>query len=270
MVTAAASLTLWTSLFVQPAPTAGRAGSAVAPASAPVVESPLRPVWRGEEFPWYDSKAERVRPVLPWFDVQFNWLDRFWSWLSSKFSFLGRWMRWLNFWRIPYIGGLGDVLVIGIVMLALTLLLVGLLELLRRYRPLGDESAAGRAARLGAAGAARVEDLPAGVAFDSADPLAEARRLRDRGEYARAVVYLFAHQLLTLDGLGKLRLAPGRTGRQLVRSVGDRDLRRCVEPTLRLFEAFYYGHRAPRADDFEAAWTLAEEFEQLVATEAAT
>jgi hypothetical protein len=194
----------------------------------------------------------------------------FFNWLGRKFSFVGRWFRWLNYWRIPYIGGAGDLLMIGLVMLALTLLLVGLLELLRRYRPVTGDDSLARTARLGTGDSTRVEDLPTGVAYDAADPLAEARRLRARGDYARAVVYLFAHQLLTLDRIEKLRLVPGKTGRQLVRSVADRELRRCVEPTLRLFEAFYYGHRDPSPDAFEAAWRLAEEFEQLVATGASS
>ena len=50
-----------------------------------------------------------------------------------------------------------------------------------------------------------------------------------------------------------------------MRSVADRGLRRCVEPTLRLFEAVYYGHRPPSPPAFEAAWALAEEFERATA-----
>ena len=62
----------------------------------------------------------------------------------------------------------------------------------------------------------------------------------------------------------RLRLVPGRTGRQLVRSVADRELRLCVEPTLRLFELVYYGHRAPSAEAFEAVWALALQFQSRV------
>jgi hypothetical protein len=117
---------------------------------------------------------------------------------------------------------------------------------------------------------ARIEGLPAGVGFDVNDPLAEARRLRDLGDLSGAVVYLFAHQLLSLDRVKQVRLVPGRTGRQLVRSVVDRNLRRCVEPTFRLFEAVYYGHHAPSPRGFEAAWALAQEFERHLAAGEAT
>ena len=68
--------------------------------------------------------------------------------------------------------------------------------------------------------------MPAGVGMDVSDPWAETLRLRREGDYAGAVVYLFAHQLLTLNRLDKLRLTPGKTGRQLVRSVKEKPWRR--------------------------------------------
>ena len=86
------------------------------------------------------------------------------------------------------------------------------------------------------------------------------------GDFAGAIIYLFAHQLVTLDRLKQVRMIPGRTGRQLVRSVADRELKRCVEPTLRLFEAVYYGHVPPSPAAFEAAWAWGERFEQILPT----
>lgn len=228
----------------------------------------VRPVLNGERFPWYDAKAERIVPALPWPDIHFQWADKALEWLSQRVRGMGRWFRRLNGWRVPWIGGVGDLVAIGMALLLLTGLIVGLLELLRRYRssPSGEDAA--RIASAASGTASRIEGLPAGVSFDAADPLAEARRRRIQGDYAGAVVYLFAHQLVTLDRLKQVRLIPGRTGRQLIRSVARRDLKRCVEPTLRLFEAVYYGHRAPSADAFEAAWRLALEFEQIAAAEA--
>ena len=90
-------------------------------------------------------------------------------------------------------------------------------------------------------------------------------RRRREGDYAGAVVYLFAHQLLTLDRLEKIRLTPGKTGRQLVRSVKEKPWRDPVEPTLRLFEAVYYGHQKISAEAFEGVWALAEAFERRAA-----
>ena len=55
---------------------------------------------------------------------------------------------------------------------------------------------------------------------------------------------------MTLSRLGLVRLAPGRTARQLLGSVGDADFRKLVAPTLRHFESAYYGHRNPSGEEF--------------------
>lgn len=234
----------------------------------------VRPVLRGERFPWYDAGSGELRPILPWPDLGGHWWDRVGAWVvrnfgrlgrgpSGSFGWLGRWVRWL---LRPLFGGVGraaELLPVGLALLLLTAVLVLLLELLRRYRPTQPGTDAAPPLRVGGAG--RVEGLPAGLDFDLDDPWAEARRRRSAGDLAGAVVYLFAHQLLTLERLRQVRLVPGRTGRQLVRSVADRGLRGGVEPTLRLFEAVYYGHRSPSAEAFADAWAHAEAF-QLRAT----
>jgi hypothetical protein len=243
--------------------------------AAPAPE-PVRSVFRGEAFPWYDADAGRVKPVLP-YEVRFAWLDgvvarinRVFAWIGERLGAVASWFRWLNRWRLPGVAGAGDLLMIGLAMLFLTVVLVLLLELLRRYRPLAEDAAA-RTATIRAGSAQRIEGLPAGVRLDSTDPWAEAQRLRARGDYAGAVVYLFAHQLLSLERLKQLRLVPGRTGRQLVRAVGDRQIRGLVEPTLRLFEGYYYGHRVPSAEAFETVWSLALQFQsRLTAAESAS
>jgi hypothetical protein len=264
LVSALATLTLAFGLSASDGSDGGPSLSAPVPAGDSV-----RPVLGRERFPWYDARAGRVKPLLPWPDLHFQWLNNLGDWISHRAQAIARWFRWLNRWRVPAIGtGMGDLVAIGLVLLVLTLVLVLLLELLRRYRPaLGDDAAA-RAAAARAGSTTRIEGLPAGAGFDAADPWSEARRLRGLGDYAGAVVYLFAHQLLALHRRKRLRLVPGRTGRQLVGSVADRDLRLCVEPTLRLFELVYYGHRSPSAEAFEAVWRRAEEFEQRMALEA--
>jgi hypothetical protein len=199
-------------------------------------------------YPWYDAKADSYRPVVK---IPPAWLDRFFEWLGGLF-------RWLGGARIPWVGRVGDLIAIGLVMLALAVLIVVLIELWRRYRPVGEPGAA----TVRAGSASWVEGLPVGVRGDAGDPWDEAVRLRARGDLAGAVVYLFAHQLLTLEGLRQIRLVPGRTGRQYVRAIGDPQFRAGIEPTLALFEAVYYGHRTPTAEAFEAAWRLALAFRE--------
>ena len=260
MVTALPAFALW-AILAAPGPSA-------VPTPAPAASEPVRTVLKDEGFPWYDASAGRVKPILPW-EIRIAWLDRVIDWVWERLKAIGRWFRWLNGWRVPGVGGGGDLIMIGLAMLLLTVVLVVLLELLRRYRPLSDQEAA-RLAVIRAGSARRIEGLPAGVRLDAGDPWIEAQRLRERGDYAGAVVYLFAHQLVCLDRLKQLRLVPGRTGRQLVRAVGDRQLRGLVEPTLRLFEGFYYGHRVPSAEAFEAVWVLAVQFQSRLSAAEST
>jgi len=201
-------------------------------------------------YPWYEAKSDSVKPLWPPRKWSTNWFDRWFGWLRG----LGR----LTLGSLQ----LGELLVTGMVILALSILFVVLAELWRRYRPVSGEPEPG----VIATGVSKpMEGLPAGVRPETDDPWSEALQCRERGDYAGAIVCLFAHQLLALHRLRLLRLAPGRTGRQLVRAIDDRQFRRSVEPTLRLFEAVYYGHLTPSAEAFEAVWTRAEDFERLVA-----
>ncbi|MFO0908480.1 MAG: DUF4129 domain-containing protein [Isosphaeraceae bacterium] len=230
---------------------------------AGVDPAPVRSALSREGYPWYDSSSDRIVPILSQPDFGGgrwkSWGETLAEWLKP----IGNLFRWLNYWSIPGIGKLGDVVAVGLALLLLTTVLVVLVELLRRYRP-NREEADSKQGTTRFAGAQRIEGLPAGVRLDSVDPWSEAQRLRALGDYANAVIYLFAHQLVTLDRLRYLRLVPGRTGRQLVRTISDGSLRASVEPTLRLFEIVYYGHRAPTSEAFEVVWSHAQAFESLV------
>ncbi len=227
----------------------------------------IGPILEREGYPWYDAKTGKLLPVLSWPDYDTGWLKTIGEWISRPFEILREWFRYLNFWRLPFnLAGVGDLIAIGLVMLVLTALMVGLLELLRRYRPVSADLRAA-AGPIAPGSAQRIDGMPAGVGMDVSNPWAEAVRRRKLGDFAGAVVYLFAHQLLTLDRLNKIRLTPGKTGRQLVRSVREKPWRDPVEPTLRLFEAVYYGHQEITADAFEGVWSLAELFERRASGE---
>jgi Domain of unknown function (DUF4129) len=239
--------------------------------SGSVENSHIRVIADEQSFAWYDGATGQLRPILPAPDLGGGRLQAAVEWIASKLAWvprmfrgIGRWLRGLNIWRIPGVGGLGDLIAIGLVLLVLAALVVILMELLRRYRP-PVAAPISSSVTLRAGEGSRIEGLPAGAGFDASDPWAEATRRRARGDYSGAIIYLFAYQLLALNRLNAIRLIPGRTGRQLVRSVGDRQLRGWVEPTLRLFEAVYYGHRPPSPEAFEAAWVHAQAFQERVA-----
>lgn len=240
-----------------PAAAQGGAGPAGKPEQSPV-QRVVEDALRQGNYPWYDAPSDSVKPLWPPQAWDWEWLRRWFRWL--KLDWVGR----LRFGWLPASGRLVAIVLSATALVAL----LGFLALLwQRQRPVGD---ALLAAARGPGMAARVESLPAGLRPETDDPWSEALRCRARGDFARAVVCLFAHQLLTLDRLRQVRLLPGRTARQLVRAINDRQLRGWVDPTLRLFEAVYYGHRTPTAEAFEPVWSAAEAFERRIAEGAAS
>ncbi len=114
------------------------------------------------------------------------------------------------------------------------------------------------------AGPNHVEALPLPPGSTGVGLLDEARRLYEQGDFSRAVVCLFAHQLLELDRMQIIRLARGKTNRQYLREVGPRTpLRQLVEQTMVAFEDVFFGNRSLDRARFEACWNRLPEFEAL-------
>ena len=116
-----------------------------------------------------------------------------------------------------------------------------------------------------AGGADRVESLPLPVNARHLDLLAEAKRCREQGDYGRAIIFLFSHQLLQLDKNGRIHLARGKTNRQYLREIRPWPaLGGLVEQTTLMFEDVFFGHHPLERPAFEACWSRLEEFEKLV------
>ena len=194
-------------------------------------------------FPWYDAKTDKVRVVKLPVPPDLSALDR-----------LPGASAWL--W--------GDYLVFGGFVVALVAVAVLMARSWKRFVPTEDSS---DDQRRGGRGNSAGDLLPDALRRlgPTVDPWAEANRLRQAGDLAGAVVCLFAYQLLTLSRLRLVRLAPGRTGRQLHRSVIDEEFQTLLTPTLRQFELVYYGHQSPSPTDFATLWEAAEAFERRAA-----
>jgi hypothetical protein len=195
--------------------------------------------WSG--YPWYDAKTDAVRGVKlsrPW---NLDWLGNWGGSLHFPASGL-QWLAWI----------------------AIALLLGGIVYLLirafwrreRRSKQPEDEPVGS---------ADRVESLPLPADGRRLDLLAEARRCRQQGDYARAIIYLFSHQLLQLDKHGRIHLVRGKTNRQYLREIRPwPSLGGLVEQTTLLFEEVFFGHHALERPAFEACWSRLEEFDRLV------
>jgi hypothetical protein len=195
-----------------------------------------------QEFPWYDAEKGALRPLAPPPAPP-----------EPKST------------RLPEIDAsplrmFVNVLMFVLMGLGLAALIAALVWAWRVYGPSPLDLPEIRLPQLGKA--ARVGSLPAGLDIDLSDPWSEADRRRRAGDLGGATIALFVYLLTVLERMNLCRLAPGRTARQLVRATSDAWARARVEPTMRLFEAVYYGHRVPESSAFESAWTEAEALRQ--------
>lgn len=188
-------------------------------------------------FPWYDAKADDVRPVeIPE------------PWTPSEAP------------PVNFAGALQSI-----AYLALALILAALVYFLVRAflnREPDHEVKKGDAA----AEKRRSEALPLPASRPQGDLLELARQAYQAGRYAEAIVYLFSHQLLELDRNQLIHLAKGKTNRQYLRELKNRPpLRRLLEQTMVAFEDVFFGHHPIGRDRFESCWTRLSEFQALSA-----
>jgi hypothetical protein len=203
---------------------------------------------REGKYPWYDSEADELRPDWP---TKIGWLDWVTKRIDALIEAIGKFLGRLNFGRARSFSLPGDQIGSVILLTALGVFLASIIWLWRRRM---SGTADGESVRTTLGTSARLTDLPEGVGLEDRDPWAEAERRRAAGDLAGAVVCVFAHQLLSLDHLGLVRLIPGRTGRQYVQVVRDQVLADSLRATLRLFEDVYYGRQQPTNEAFESVW----------------
>ena len=220
-------------------------------------QSSVRSVLRQEAYPWYDSQADQVTPLVT---DQPTWAKRLEDRLKTFLEWLGK--GWGRLPRGPRIGMSGSVPTF-LFMVFGSALLVLLWRLWRLYEP-RPAGAGDTATHVGSV--ARLAGLVPGAFPEDADPWAEALRRRAAGDAAGAVIWLFLDQLLALRRLGLIRLAPGRTARQYVLAVNDSQLQDSLRATLALFEEVYYGHRDPPPEVVESIWSRALAFRRRVET----
>lgn len=111
----------------------------------------------------------------------------------------------------------------------------------------------------------RVEQLPFQLKRPSGDFLTEARLAYEQGDFARAIIYFYSHQLVQLDRHQWIRLSKGKTNRQYLRELRSKpELRDLLDETILLFESAFFGHHDITRSQFEAVWRRAGEFQQLV------
>ena len=239
------------------------------PVRTPAAATGVNPAGRAEpgrrmpsgqgSYPWYDSEptasGRSGRPGCR--GSRAGSID-----VERAFDAIGRFLNRLNFGR-PQVtressgNWIGTILLLGRARRRFSRVLAVLWVRAGVGRPWRSRS---QAARLGTA--ARLGRASGGHPAGRRRSLGRSAAAAAAGDLAGAMVCLFAHQLLSLDQLGLIRLAPGRTGRQYVHGAADRELVDSLGATLALFEEVYYGRRRPTAQAFESVWSRALAFQE--------
>jgi hypothetical protein len=187
------------------------------------------------DYPWYDDQSDDVRPI----NVQPRAQAAPTRTRSGTSSWGLEWLGWL----------LIALVVVGV-----------LVMVLRTYWAGGFRgSSTGKANVVGAAVSVdRLEELPFQLERGTDDLLGEARRAAEAGDFDRAIVLLYSHQLLELDKRDAIRLTKGKTNRQYLRELrlhpGFAPL---LATSMVAFEDVYFGGHSLGRERFEECWRQA-------------
>ena len=187
------------------------------------------------DYPWYDDQTDGVRPI----DVK----PQAPAPVSTPTNRGSSWdLEWL-----------GWVLIVA--------LAIGVLWLLWRVYQTGGFRRAGSGSANVVGGPAkidRLEELPFQLEQPAGDLLSAARRASESGDYDRAIVLLYSHQLLELDKRDAIRLTKGKTNRQYLRELRlHTGLASLLATSMVAFEDVFFGGHSLDRERFEECWRQA-------------
>lgn len=112
---------------------------------------------------------------------------------------------------------------------------------------------------------AKLQDLPFEVEQTMFGLLGEAERYRAAGDYSKAIVYLFSHALVEMDGARCIRLARGKTNRAYLRELRDQEsLRGFTNQLVSAFEYAFFGKHVLSQEAFERIWQQVPAFDMNI------
>ncbi|EMI58193.1 hypothetical protein [Rhodopirellula sallentina] len=208
---------------------------------------------------WYDAEAKEVRAI----ELQ-----------DTRVDTENRDSRWLNRPKpppkppaapTPTTSWWGDISfgnIIGWMLLACVV--VGLVALLMYvfanssfdFRPDALSQSVVHSRTLDEQTKQRISELPAELRDTNVNPRSELERLIAAGDFDRAIIYLYGHQLLMLDRAGHLRLSRWKTNKQYVRESKqtDQEIGLQLNQTVDAFEHSYFGRHSLTRERFEDLW----------------
>ncbi len=109
----------------------------------------------------------------------------------------------------------------------------------------------------------RIEQLPIAIAPEHHDLLAAARAFYAAGDFARAIIYAFAHQLVELDKHHLIHLSQGKTNRQYLLELKKHPaFIELVRPMMLAFEEVFFGHHELPLQRYQSCWSDLDRFHQ--------
>lgn len=217
---------------------------------------------RGSDPVWYSPEKRALVPVKPISRNSIDASDRLdriassnstktkdYPWMTEFFEGLLEFFR--NTWHIVLI-----VVIVAAVTLVI-FLLVRIQNLVEApNRQLSSATSIAIQQR-------KVTDLP--FELDSPDiPLFQlVEQYRARGEYSKAIVYLYSLMLIELDAVGLIRLAKGKTNWTYLRELAPRQLENAfATKVVYWFEHVFFGKQNMDAHAFESLWSTFPQFNE--------
>lgn len=212
---------------------------------------------------WYDADRDeyRIPQELQNDDVEgrkSNWLGKQQVWNANNPQTPN-----LTWWSV-FLSYFTPVLLYGVLPMFLLIALLFALQnvLPEPYRFLRKKVQASSGSSIDLE---RISDLPFTVDMKPTDPLSEARRCMESGDFEKAIVYLFAYQLLQLESKQYITLQRGKTNRVYLRELRQRsELRAILESTVLAFEQVFFGRYPLDRSRFMSCWERLDDFHRFL------
>ncbi len=235
-------------------------GQGDAPSRAKIGDKDRSTINRSNHSVWFDSDDGTVRPIRgsnsidvadrhssiagPVQTSSSNWWD------SLRLS-LGDFFSWIfRGWQVLLI-----VSLIGLLLIVGFLVMKYGVSFQERVRKMTAVSVQEREK-------SKIQDLPFEVEQTVFGLLAQAERYRAAGDFSKAIVYLFSHALVEMDGARCIRLERGKTNRVYLRELRELDtLRGFTSQLVLAFEYAFFGKHVLSQEAFERIWQQVPAFD---------
>jgi hypothetical protein len=217
---------------------------------------------KGSDPVWYSTDEGALVPANSISRNRIDVSDRFDRLASDKgsdprsFSWLSELLEGL----LKFIRDAWPIILLIVVTAAITLLVLFLIKIQKLVEAPGrsDSRLTSHATQQ-----RKVTDLP--FELDSPDiPLLQLiEQYRGRGDYSKAMVYLYSLMLIELDAVGLIRLTKGKTNWTYLRELSPRQEEKAYATTVvHWFEHVFFGKHIMDAQAFEAIWASFPRFNE--------